>query len=217
MDAAPPGRIARLCCCDVPKGSTKRSAFTRSIPVWGHPKRYARFPSKKSQKTANYLVVDDEQGLLCSDSVGNARALHVWGSREDNLEKPDRLIFDLDPDPGVAWPRVIEGARQIRKFLQQLGFESFVKTTGGKGLHLVVPIARRHEWLQVKAFCKQVADLVVQADPARYTANNMSKAARTKQDFLLTIFETSWRRDGRRGLFNTSSTECDGFDAHCVG
>ena len=99
------------------------------------------------------------------------------------LETPDRLVFDLDPDPQVPWSTVVQAARQVRQFLQELGLESFVKTTGGKGLHLVVPLKGRHDWEEAKAFCKDVADLIVAADPDQYTAN-MSKAARPGKIYI---------------------------------
>src|SRR5207237_3694325 len=113
---------------------------------------------------------------LSSFAQSGALEIHAWGSRADKLENPDRLIFDLDPAEDVAWSAVVQSARQVRKFLEDLGLESFVKTTGGKGLHLVVPIDRRHDWDQAKTFCKQVADAIVAADPTHFKAN-MSKAA----------------------------------------
>jgi bifunctional non-homologous end joining protein LigD len=109
--------------------------------------------------------------------------IHGWGSQADSIERPDRLVFDLDPDPTVKWARVVESARQIREFLNALGLESFVKTTGGKGLHLVVPIQRRHDWNEAKLFCKSVADVIVQGDPNRYTAN-MLKSARAGKIYI---------------------------------
>ena len=112
-----------------------------------------------------------------------ALEVHAWGSRADKLEQPDRLVFDLDPDPSVVWADVVAAARQIRQFLQDLGLESFVKTTGGKGLHLVVPVERRHDWDAAKAFCKQVADAIATGDPERYTAN-MSKRARVGKIYI---------------------------------
>jgi len=74
----------------------------------------------------------------------------------------------------------VQSARRVREFLEELGLESFVKTTGGKGLHLIVPIERRHDWDQAKAFCKQVADSIVTADPEHYTANMAKDARRGK-------------------------------------
>lgn len=112
-----------------------------------------------------------------------ALEIHVWGSRSDRLEYPDRLIFDLDPDPSVAWARVVESAGQLRQMLSDLGLDAFLKTTGGKGLHLVVPIARRTPWPEAAAFAKAVAEAVERADPARYTAN-LSKKARSGKIFL---------------------------------
>ena len=112
-----------------------------------------------------------------------ALEIHAWGSQENKLERPDRLIFDIDPSPEVPWKRILESAKEIRKFLQDLGLESFVKTTGGKGLHLVVPIERRHDWDEAKSFCKAVADGVVAVAPSQYTSK-MSKAGRTNKIFL---------------------------------
>ena len=91
--------------------------------------------------------------------------IHVWGSTADDFEKPDRLIFDLDPDPSVEWPEVVVAAKEVRLLLQELGLTSFLKTTGGKGLHIVVPIQRRSSWDEAKAFCKGVAEFLVAAAP----------------------------------------------------
>ncbi len=109
--------------------------------------------------------------------------IHVWGSKTDEFEKPDRLIFDLDPDPSVDWPQVVIAAKEVRLLLKELGLKSFVKTTGGKGLHIVVPIQRQHTWQEAKTFCKAVADFLVAAAPSRYIAN-MSKAARKNKIFV---------------------------------
>jgi bifunctional non-homologous end joining protein LigD len=109
--------------------------------------------------------------------------IHSWGSRADRIEQPDRLIFDLDPDPSVKFARLVEAAFEVRQFLEDLGLTSFVKTTGGKGLHVVVPVARRQEWDDVKDFCRLVAMAIVRAAPEHYTAN-MSKAARPGKIFV---------------------------------
>src|SRR5205085_12231678 len=105
------------------------------------------------------------------------------GSQADKLEFPDRMFFDLDPHPAVPWPRVVESAHQIRAFLEDIRLQSFVKTTGGKGLHIVVPLQRRHDWDEVKSFSKAIAELIERADPKRYTSN-MAKAARGGKIFI---------------------------------
>jgi bifunctional non-homologous end joining protein LigD len=137
---------------------------------------------REKTRQEHYLVVDDVQGLISLAQIG-ALEIHAWGSQTDDIERPDRLIFDLDPAPDVAWRRVVESAHQVRQFLSDLGLESFVKTTGGKGLHLVVPIQRRHDWDEAKAFTKEVAERIVAADPGRYTAN-MSKSARRGKIYI---------------------------------
>jgi len=164
-----------------PEGREKE-CFYQKHPAVGTPANLRRIPVREQKKAVEYVVVDDTAGLISLAQIG-ALEIHAWGSRVDKLELPDRLIFDLDPDPRVSWSTVVQSARQVRLFLQELGLESFVKTTGGKGLHLVVPIDRRHDWDQAKAFCKQVADAIVTADPAHYTAN-MAKAARTGKIFI---------------------------------
>jgi bifunctional non-homologous end joining protein LigD len=109
--------------------------------------------------------------------------IHVWGSRAGQLEKPDRLVFDLDPDPSVDWPQVINAARSVRLLLEELGLASSLKTTGGKGLHLVVPVQPRTEWDDAKAFCRAVADFYVHAAPDQFIAT-MSKAVRKGKIFI---------------------------------
>jgi bifunctional non-homologous end joining protein LigD len=159
-----------------------KDCFYQKHPGVGTPPNLRQIPIREKSKTEKYLLVDDAAGLISLAQIG-ALEIHAWGCRADKIETPDRLIFDLDPDPSVGWSDVVVAARQVRKFLEDLGLESFLKTTGGKGLHLVVPIDRRHDWDMAKAFCKDVADAVVAADPDRYTAN-MSKAARPGKIYL---------------------------------
>ncbi|HYV38331.1 MAG TPA: non-homologous end-joining DNA ligase [Gemmataceae bacterium] len=164
-----------------PEGRAK-ACFYQKHPAAGTPDTIRQIRVREEKKTEPYAVVDNVAGLISLAQIG-ALEVHAWGSRADKLEQPDRLIFDLDPDTSVAWKVVVQSARQVRQFLQELGLESFVKTTGGKGLHLVAPIERRHNWDEAKAFCKSVADLIVQADPLHYTTN-MSKAARPGKIFI---------------------------------
>jgi len=164
-----------------PAGRDK-ACFFQKHPGKGTSDALRQVLIRESDKTEPYVVVDDIAGLISLVQIDTLE-IHAWGSRADKLEKPDRLIFDLDPGPQVSWSVVVQRARQVRQFLQDLGLESFVKTTGGKGLHLVVPIERRHDWNEAKAFCKRLADLIVTADPNHYTAS-MAKAARAGKIFI---------------------------------
>jgi bifunctional non-homologous end joining protein LigD len=164
-----------------PEGAGKKCFFQKH-PGVGTPDTIRLVPVKEKNKTRDYLVVDKIEDLVALAQIG-ALEIHVWGSQADKLEYPDRMFFDLDPDPSVPWPRVVESAHQIRTFLEEVGLKSFVKTTGGKGLHVVVPLQRRHDWEEVKGFSKAVAELIERADPKRYTSN-MSKAARTGKIYV---------------------------------
>src|SRR5206468_2493937 len=84
--------------------------------------------------------------------------IHTWGCRADKVERPDFMVFDLDPDVGVGWERVALAAFELRRRLGELGWTSFVKTTGGKGLHVCAPLERRTGWDDFKAFAKAVVD-----------------------------------------------------------
>ncbi len=164
-----------------PEG-TSGECFFQKHPAVGTPKDLRRVPVKEKGKLRDYLVVDEVEDLIALAQIG-ALEIHAWGSRADKLELPDRMFFDLDPDPTVPWPRVVESAQQIRSFLEEIDLKSFVKTTGGKGLHIVVPLQRRSDWDEVKAFSKHVAELVEQADPNHYVSN-MSKAKRKGKIFI---------------------------------
>ena len=146
------------------------------------PKAVRRVRIREKSGEGEYGVVEDVAGLVALAQIA-ALEIHVWGSRADSVERPDCLVFDLDPAPDIEWPRVIAAARELRGFLSELKLESFVKTTGGKGLHLVVPIVRRQEWDSVYDFCHRVALAVERAAPQRYIAT-MSKKARVGKIFI---------------------------------
>ncbi len=132
-----------------------------------------------------HLAIKDLAGLLSLVQIG-VLEIHPWGSTTDKLEKPDRITFDLDPDEGLPWERVTEAALEIRDVLTGLGLQSFVKTTGGKGLHVVAPITPRLGWEEVKNFTKAVAEDLAAHQPQRYTANQSKRARRGRIyiDFL---------------------------------
>ena len=129
-----------------------------------------------------YGVVSNLEGLLSLVQMG-VLELHIWGSHRDKLEQPDYIVFDLDPDEGLDWDRVVEGALTVREFLEGLGLRTFLKTTGGKGLHVVLPIARRDDWDEVKAFTKAISETIVAAHPDRYTSK-LPKASRKGKVFI---------------------------------
>src|SRR6185295_4239477 len=129
-----------------------------------------------------YGTVSDLEGLLALVQMG-VLEFHFWGSHRDKIEQPDYAVFDLDPDEGLPWERVAEAASRMRDVLTALGLRTFLKTTGGKGLHVVFPLQRRDDWDEVKAFTKAVAEAVVASDPGRYTAN-LPKASRKGKVFI---------------------------------
>jgi bifunctional non-homologous end joining protein LigD len=118
-------------------------------------------------------------GLVQKDVI----ELHVWGSTTRDLAKPDRMVFDLDPDTALPWREVMAAARATRDRLADLGLESFVKTSGGKGLHVVVPLAPRHEWDEVKEFSRAVAEVMANEAPGTFTAK-MAKRERARRIFV---------------------------------
>jgi bifunctional non-homologous end joining protein LigD len=109
--------------------------------------------------------------------------IHPWGSTADDLDRPDRMFFDLDRDVGLGFEKIIEAARLLHARLADLGLLSFLKTTGGKGLHVVVPLERRHSWDELKSVSKALAEDVVRQAPRSYTLK-MPKAQRKGKIFI---------------------------------
>jgi bifunctional non-homologous end joining protein LigD len=124
-----------------------------------------------------FPVIEDVSGLIALVQVGVVE-IHPWGSGIADVERPDRVTFDLDPDEGLDWARVTEAAIEVRDALDALGLRSFVKTTGGKGLHVVMPLAPKLDWDAVKTFSKWVADRLAEERPAAFTANPIKKERR---------------------------------------
>ena len=128
------------------------------------------------------LAVEDLRGLLSLVQM-NVLEIHVWGSRLAHLEYPDRMVFDLDPGEDVPQLQVCEAAREVHDRLRRLGLTSFLKSTGGKGLHVVVPLEPKAGWDDVKSFSKAFADVMAEDDPKRYVAT-LSKAKRNGRVFV---------------------------------
>ena len=128
------------------------------------------------------LVIEDLAGLINMVQASIVE-IHPWGSRIANLGEPDRLIFDLDPGEGVSWSAVITAAKEVRDRLADLGLTSFLKTSGGKGLHVVVPIEPRASWEEAKAFTASLASQMAAEHPDKYIAT-LSKRARSGRIFI---------------------------------
>jgi bifunctional non-homologous end joining protein LigD len=120
---------------------------------------------------APLLEVVRPEGLLSAAQM-NVVEFHTWNARKTNIDKPDRMTFDLDPGEGVAWPLVQESAHLLREFLTQLGLVSFIKTSGGKGLHIVVPLKRLHGWNTVKGFSQTIVQHLAATLPQRFTSKS---------------------------------------------
>jgi bifunctional non-homologous end joining protein LigD len=164
-----------------PDGHTGERFFHKHVGK-GWPAAIKRVAVREGGREVSYSMVDDVAGLVALAQM-NVLEIHPWGARHDKIEEPDRMILDLDPDPELAWRRIVEAAAQVRLVLHDVGLTSFVKTTGGKGLHVVVPIARRLDWDGVKDFAAAVARNLARAAPDRFTAS-ISKSARTGKVFV---------------------------------
>jgi bifunctional non-homologous end joining protein LigD len=138
--------------------------------------------AQKNGRTEDYLYVTDTAGIVACAKV-QAVEFHGWGSRAGSVEIPDRMVIDLDPGEGVTFEDVKDGALQIRRSLDEIGLESFPLLTGGKGIHVVVPLTPQAEWPQVREFAKLFCTALAEADPARFTVS-LPKAKRSGKIFL---------------------------------
>lgn len=120
------------------------------------------------------MEIDSTSALLGAVQMGTIE-LHPWGATADKIDTPDLFVLDLDPDPALPWTAMLEAAQRTLSLLDELGLEAFVKTSGGKGLHLVVPLARRDDWDTVKAFAKAIAQFMTRQSPERFTATSGPK------------------------------------------
>jgi len=133
-------------------------------------------------KVGEYLVADDLAGIIALVQMDIVE-IHSWNSNIADVEHPDRVIIDLDPGDDVSYADVVAAARRVREKLASLELESWVKTTGGKGLHVVVPLTPEAKWPAVKDFAMRFSVALATAEPDRFTAN-LAKAARKGRMFL---------------------------------
>ena len=176
-----------------PDGHHKHCFYQKALLPGAPPAIKPLHLEESDGSKATYMQIDSLEGLVALAQLGVLET-HTWGSHTDKLERPDLLVFDLDPDVGLGWERVALAAFELRRRLHDLGLTSWLKTTGGKGLHVVVPVERRLDWDETKAFTQSVVEQMEQEDPAAYTTN-MSKRARKGKVFL------DYLRNGRGATF----------------
>ena len=164
--------------CFYQKHLTKEIKGFRRIPI----------KEKKGDKE-DYFYMINVDGLISSVQMGTLE-FHIWGSQVDHLETPDMMVFDLDPEEGMKLERVREGVRDMKKVLDELSLTSFLKTSGGKGYHVVIPLEPAAGWNAVKEFAKLTATAMEERWPDRYTSN-MRKEKRKGKIFI------DWVRNGR--------------------
>jgi bifunctional non-homologous end joining protein LigD len=165
-----------------PQGAAK-ACFFQKHDSGGFPAQMKKLPvAEKDGKVEDYFYVDDLAGIIAGVQM-NVLEFHLWGSKRDAIEKPERIIFDIDPDVGLDFGHVKDAARDIRDVLDALGLESFPLLSGGKGIHVIAPLKPGVEWPEVKAFCKGVADKLATTEPDRFVSN-MAKAKRVGRMFI---------------------------------
>jgi len=164
-----------------PSGIDSKCFFQRN-PAKGLGADVKTFEFTHNGKKFEYLFIENEKGLLEIIQMG-AIELHPWGASIDTIDYPDRMIFDLDPAPDVPFEAVKLAAQDLRQRLQSKGLESALKCTGGKGLHVIVPLAGKDKWPAVKSFAASMAAEMVTAAPEAYIVT-MSKAKRTAKIFI---------------------------------
>lgn len=118
---------------------------------------------------ARLMAIDSRKALIGAVQMGTIE-FHTWGASTDRIERPDRLILDLDPDPALPWQRMIDATQRVLTLLDELGLQSWLKTSGGKGMHIIIPLARYAEWDQLKAFAKAIAEFMAAQSPEHFTA-----------------------------------------------
>ncbi|HEX3762841.1 MAG TPA: non-homologous end-joining DNA ligase [Kofleriaceae bacterium] len=175
------------------RGRARACFFQKHILPGAPPAVEAVSIVEDSGETADYMTVHDAAGMAALAQLGTLE-IHTWGCHADQPEQPDLIVFDLDPDVGLGWEAVALAAFELRRRLHDVGLDSFVKTTGGKGLHVVAPTARGPGWDDFKAFTKAVVEAMERDEPDRYTTNPL-KARRKGKIFL------DYLRNGRGATF----------------
>jgi bifunctional non-homologous end joining protein LigD len=164
-----------------PNGTSGTCFFQKHVSG-SIPESFHTFPIEEEKGEGIYLSIDSSEGLQALAQM-NAFEIHAWNCQRDDYLHPDQIVMDFDPGPGVPWREVVSAAFELRELLGDLNLESFVKLTGGKGLHVHVPILPLYDWDQVKSFAQGLALELVSRNPKKYVAN-MSKKLRKGKIFV---------------------------------
>ena len=166
-----------------PDGNSKPCFFQKHIGLGLPPGvNSVSIRSPKTGEKEDFLTVETSEGLVGLAQMG-VLEIHPWGAQNDSLDRPDRIIFDLDPDAAIDWPEIAQTARDLRGRLKKLGLESFLKSTGGKGLHVVVPIEAENEWAAIKEFAHRLVLDMEKEKPDLYVTT-VTKATRKNRIYL---------------------------------
>jgi bifunctional non-homologous end joining protein LigD len=164
-----------------PDGVEKECFYQRHLGMGASPGDLKMFDRLRSSK-GKYLYLDTARGILSAVQNG-AIEFHTWGASVPDPKRPDRITMDLDPAPDVSWAQLVQATMLMRTLLEKLGLKCFLKTTGGKGLHVVAPIEPKLEWAKVKEFTRLAAEFMVRAEPKLFTSK-ISKNERTGKIFV---------------------------------
>jgi bifunctional non-homologous end joining protein LigD len=165
-----------------PQGRAKKCFFQKHDSGTFGPHVHHVPIREKDGHNEDYLYFEDSAGVIACVQMGTIE-FHGWGSKVADVEKPDRMVFDLDPDVGLDFELVKKAAKDVRTYLADMGLTTFPMLTGGKGVHVIVPLTPRAEWPEVKDFCHRFALALAEAEPERFTAA-LSKAKRTGRIFI---------------------------------
>jgi bifunctional non-homologous end joining protein LigD len=164
-----------------PDGVGKQTFFQKHAMA-GMSDAIKTIPIKEKTKKEDYLTLPNATALVSCAQI-SALEFHLWGSRNDDLEHPDRMVFDLDPDEDLDFQVVKRAAFDIKALLESADLPSFAMITGGKGIHVVLNLKRKHTWDKVKGFSGAVAEKIEELDPKRFVSN-MAKAKRKGRIFV---------------------------------
>ncbi|HTI39174.1 MAG TPA: DNA ligase D [Vicinamibacterales bacterium] len=192
------GRPLTLVRCG--NGIAGECIFMKHSKLWAPP-QLKRVRIQEKTKVGAYLVIESPEAIVALAQM-DILEIHTWNTRYDKVELPDRIVIDLDPGASITWKTVVNAARLVRHMLHSLDLESWVKTTGGRGLHVVVPLARKRQWDACLEFARSLAEALVRHDPSLFTMQ-FGKRGRERQ--ILVDYLRNNRTNTSIAAFSTRS------------